>query len=413
MVSLTNQIILLIISVLLSGVFSSTEIAVFSLSELRIRHLVEKKRVGARRLQQLKQDSHKLLITILIGNNVVNIGAAAIATSIAITLFGNAGVGIATGAMTFIILLVGEIVPKAFATIHAEKIALGMAPIIGFMQKLFFPFVWFFDIVTSFFIPKNKTLAIHLSEEEVRDIVNMSGEQGSIKVQEKEMIQNIFLLDDTPVAEVMTPRPDVEALEDDKLVQDVVAFVKEKGYSRVPIYQGDLDNITGILYAKDLLMVKGHEKLSEIARPAFFVPETKLADEMLREFKQKKIHLAIVVNEHGTMTGLITIEDLLEEIVGEIYDETDTIEDIAPDIKKINETDFVMRGRAEITDVEKVLGVHLGDDNATLSGFVMQQLSHIPKKGEQFKLHGYKFVVKEMIHNRVEKVFVFRHKKLE
>ncbi len=413
MAELTTQIILLIVSVLLSGVFSSSEIAMFSLSELRIRHLVEQKKKGAKRLSQLKHDSHKLLIIILIGNNVVNIGGAAIATALAINLFGDVGVGIAIGVMTLIILVVGEIVPKAFATAHAEKIALFMAPIFGFLGKILYPIVWIFDKLTSLVVSKGASLVPKVTEEEVRDIVNISGEQGSIKLQEQQMIENIFRLDDTQIVEIMTARPDIVAFENTKRVEEVIWEVKDKGYSRLPVFEGDLDHITGILYVKDLLQTEGHKELKELSRLAFIVPETIIADQLLREFKRKKVHMAIVVNEHGTMTGLITIEDLLEEIVGEIYDETDSAEDITSDIKKINDTDYVIRGRAEIGDVEKFLEVEFGDDNATLSGFIMQHLKHIPKEGEQFKLHGFKFIVKEIEHNRVEKVFVFKQKKIE
>ncbi|MDD3175421.1 MAG: CNNM domain-containing protein [Candidatus Nanoarchaeia archaeon] len=412
MVLLTTQIIILACLIFLSALFSSTETAMFSISEIKLHHLLAQNKWGAKTLQKLKRDSHKLLITILIGNNVVNIGAASLATSIAINAFGNIGIGIATGAMTLIILIFGEIMPKAIATVHATKIALPMAVIIDILKILMFPLVWFLDKFVGILVPKGDPFSVRLTEEEVIDMVNLSGEQGSIKLQEREMIENIFELDDTPVSEVMTPRPDVEALEDHLRVDDVIAQIKEKGYSRIPLYKGDLDHITGVLYTKDLLMVDGRKQLKSIAKAPFFVHETKLADQLLREFKIKKNHLAIVVNEHGTMLGIVTIEDLLEEIVGEIYDETDTIEDITPDIRKINETDYVMRGKAEIDDVERVLNIHLDDeDNSTLSGFIVKKLAHIPKEGEHFKLHGYKFVIKEVNTNRVEKVFVIGLKK--
>ncbi|MGE0792743.1 MAG: hemolysin family protein [Candidatus Woesearchaeota archaeon] len=411
MVLLSNQIVLLILLVALSGFFSCSETAMFSLSELKIHHLVEQKKRGAKILQKLKQDSHKLLITILIGNNLVNIAAASIATSIALDIFGSVGIGIATGIMTLTILIVGEIIPKAFASIHAESISLTFAVFIDLLKKLIYPLVWFFDKVVVKLIPKGDPFSIELTEEEVIDIVDLSGRQGSIKLQEKEMIKNIFHLDDTPISEVMTPRPDVLAFEDHLSVKDVINEIKEQGYSRMPIYNEDLDHITGILYTKDLLGVDENKKIKSLAKSPLFVPETKLADQLLKEFKQRKMHLAVVVNEHGTMLGIVTIEDLLEEIVGEIYDETDTAEDITPDIKKINQTDFVIKGKADLSDVEEVLGIELDDgNNSSFSGFIMKHLSHIPKEDEHFKLHGYKFVVKEIGHHRVEKVFVIKLK---
>lgn len=400
-----TQIIILIMLVLLSGVFSSTEIAMFSLSKLKVRHLVENKRKNAKLLQKLKFKSHKLLITILIGNNVVNIAAASIATAIAIDLFDNAGIGIATGIMTLIILIVGEIVPKAFATKHAQTIALGMAPVINVMMQICYPLVYVFDKLTSSIVPADENIVPRVSEEEVRDIVDLSGEQGSIKELEKEMIQNIFDLDDTTVDEIMTPRPGIIAFESNLTVDQVIVQIKQTGLSRIPIYEGELDNTLGFIHAKDLLAVNPNTPLKELLRRIFFVPETKRVDQLLREFKSKKMHLAMIVNEHGTIVGLITIEDLLEEIVGEIYDETDSKEELEEDVKKINDTEFLIKGWAELDDVEEALEIEIhDDDNTTISGFIMRKMNRIPQVEERFRYEGYLFVVKKVENQRIELV---------
>ena len=410
-----NQIILLGILVLLSGVFSSSEIAIFTLSDIKIKHLVKFKTKNAALLEKLKKDSHKLLITILIGNNLVNIGAASLATSLAITSFGNAGIGIATGSMTLLILIFGEIFPKAFATKNAKPIALFMAPMLNLLMKLLYPFVWVFDFFTLKIIPNGSSEALNeITEEEVKGIVNLSEEQGSINKEEQEMIQNIFELDDTYAEDIMTARPDVVSLESSILVKDAKTLIKKTGFSRIPVYEADSDNIIGAIYAKDLLQVKNDKEIKHFVRDVFFVPETKKVDSLLREFKKRKIHLAIVVNEHGTMVGVITIEDLLEEIVGEIYDETDNVED-EKDIKKLKKDCFLVKGRVEIDELEKVLKINIEDftENSTLSGFLMEKLNGVPEKGEILTFAKHDFIVENIDHNRVEEVRIVRHKTLE
>ena len=390
-----NSIILLIVLIFLSAVFSGSEIAMFSLSDHKIRHLMEKNVRGAKLLYSLKHDSHKLLITILIGNNIVNIGAASLATVLALELFGNFGVGIATGVMTFLILIFGEIMPKAFATKNAQTIALLMAPIINFLKYIFYPFVLFFNMLTRLVIPSNQgTNDVLLTEDEVKDMLKISEEQGEIKQQEEEMIQNIFKLDDTLAEQIMTPRPKVFALEKDSRVIDVLDLILEKGYSRIPIYDKELDDIVGIVHTKDLLGNDKQKKISTFMRPAFFILETKKIDALLYDFKQKQSHLAIVVNEHGTVVGVITIEDLLEEIVGEIYDETDDPSE-EKTIKLLSDNHYVILGDAELNDIDKTLQIDISSktDNNTLSGLLIDALTRIPQVGEKISLHNYVFTI--------------------
>jgi putative hemolysin len=390
-----NSIILLIVLIFLSALFSGTEIAMFSLSDHKIRHLIEKKVRGAKLLYSLKNDSHKLLITILIGNNVVNIGAASLATFLALELFGNVGVGIATGVMTFLILFFGEIIPKAFATKNAQPIALFTAQIINILKYLFYPFVLFFNMITKLVIPTNQANSEDLlTEDEVKGMLKLSGEQGEIKQQEQEMIQNIFKLDDTVAEQIMTPRPKVFALEKNSKLGDVLDLILEKGYSRIPIYENELDSIEGVVYVKDLLGADLSKKLSDFMRTAFFVLESKKIDSLLYDFKQKQSHLAIVVNEHGTVVGVISIEDLLEEIVGEIYDETDDpLEESS--IKKLSEGHYLILGDAELTDVDKLLSISICSrtENNTLSGLLVEALTRIPSVGEKISLQNYVFTI--------------------
>ena len=402
-----GSIIVLVILILLSGVFSSTEIAMFSLSELKIRLLVEMNVRNAKTLQYLREHTHKLLITILIGNNVVNIAGASMATALAINIFDSAAVGIATGVMTLLILVFGEIIPKAYATRYAKQIGLFMAPIIMALSKILTPLVWVFEKITKSVVPEDANEP-QITEEEVRDLVKMSEEEGSIKQQEEEMIQNIFKLDDTHAVDVMTARPDVFALENNLKVKDVLKLIKEKGYSRVPVYEEDLDTVVGVLYAKDLLGASLETNINTLLRDPFFVPESKRVDNLLREFKQKKVHLAIVVNEHGTTVGVITIEDLIEEIVGEIYDETDPEEEAVP-IKEIGPHNYIIEGKTEIDEVEKALKIKLHEkDSSTLSGFMMHQLKKVPDNGDSFSFGGFRFIVRKVESQRVEKVEIIK-----
>lgn len=402
------EIVLLVLLVFLSAVFSSTEIAMFSISELRIRHLIEQDVKHARLFKKLRDDSHKLLITILIGNNIVNIGAASIATALAIRMFGNIGVGIATGVMTVIILIAGEITPKAFATKNSQSISLFMTPIIGFLMKLSYPVVWVFDKLTLFIVPDGDLRRPLVTEEEVRDILKLSEEQGSIKRQEEVMIQNIFKLDDTTVEEIMRPRPDVFAIEAGQQISSIKQKVKESGYSRVPVFEGDLDNIKGILYAKDLISVQSDKIIDTLLRPVFFIPETKLIDSLLRDFKQKKIHIAVVVNEYGTMMGIVTIEDFLEEIVGEIFDETDGKEDMEKPIRSTGKNTYSLKGKADMKEIAELLGFELPKDAeyTSLSGFIMSELNRVPQQGDQLTRGGWIFEVSDIQNRRVEEVFV-------
>ena len=271
-----NEIIALVILIFLSAVFSSSELAIFSLSEVKIRHLVEKGATNAKLLEKLKKDSHKLLITILIGNNIVNIAAASIATVLALDLFGgNYAVAIATGVMTLLILMFGEIIPKAFATKNSKSLSLFMAPILNFLMKLFYPLVWVFDKFTSTVVSDDVDEMTLVTEDEVRDILKISEEQGEIKEQEEKMIQNIFKLDDTYSEDAMTPRPDIFALQSDKDVGEIKQQIKESGYSRIPVHEGDLDSVVGVLYAKDMIGLEDHIIIGDIMRSIFFVPEEK------------------------------------------------------------------------------------------------------------------------------------------
>lgn len=405
------SLLLLLLLILLSGFFSSAETAMMSIPEVRLRHLIDQKIKYASQLFRLRKNSHKLLITILIGNNLVNIGSATLATTLSIKLFALIGwsgamvLGITTGIMTLLILTFGEIVPKSVASKHSQQLALAYTPVMSFLLKALYPIVIVFDKLTIALM-KNKSTNTQplLTEEEVQTIIKLSEEEGSIKEEEKEMIQNIFKLDNISIGAIMTARPDVFAFEQTKLVSDVIKSIISEGYSRIPLYSEDLDNVTGILYTKDLIGVDLNTPLSKLKREAYFVPKTKNVDEMLNEFKKKKLHMAIVLNEHSTMIGVVTIEDLLEEIVGEIYDETDDQQEMN-DVIKNGKHSYLLRGRAEIEFVSKKLNVEFDEDEyETISGFLMSELDRIPKEGDEVKFDNFIFKVEKIANNRIELV---------
>ncbi|MCK4926843.1 MAG: HlyC/CorC family transporter [Candidatus Aenigmarchaeota archaeon] len=383
------QFVLLAVLIVLSAFFSASEIALLSLGRINLHRMVKEKTKNSELISKLLEDPNRLLITILIGNNLVNVSASALATSIGIFLFGSLGIGIAVGVMTFLILLFGEILPKSYAIHNKEKFATFSSGPIYFMQRVQSPLIKLMAYILNKFMDYyglsdvEKTL---VTEEEVKSAVIVGMQDGAIDPEEKEMIHNVFEFDDTEVQEVMVARTNMRCLEKSKSMADVLKFLDETNFSRIPVYEENRDKVIGILYAKDLLKYVGKDidsvVLEKIVKPALFVPETKKIDELLKVFKSKKVHMAIVVDEYGGVAGLVTLEDLLEELVGEIYDETDVSKNM---IRKIDKKTFLVDGETEIEDVENRLKVKLAFDDSdfdTISGLVLHVLGRVPVEGE-------------------------------
>jgi CBS domain containing-hemolysin-like protein len=323
--------IVLLVLIMFSAFFSAAETAFTSLSRLKVSHLIERKIPGARMVKKLKDHPARLLSTILIGNNIVNIAASVLATQIIYNYFaarggGSAGLimGIAIGAMTFFILVFGEITPKTTAIRQAERLSLLFAyplylisivltPLAALLTWISAPFVLLFGGR----IPEQGPF---ITEEELRFIISAGEKEGVLEREEKEMISSIFEFGDTLVREVMTPRPDILAVDESESLLAAVDLIRDSGHSRIPVYENNIDNIIGILYAKDLLSARDG-KLKDYMRSALFIPETKKVDELLHQMQANRTHVAIVVDEYGVTSGLVSMEDLIEEIVGEIHDE--------------------------------------------------------------------------------------------
>jgi putative hemolysin len=397
-----NQIIVLIVLLFLSGFFSSAETALFSISRTKARHLAKNNNNRAFILiKQMKDDPHRLLSTVLIGNNIVNVGAAALATSITIHYFTNYAVGVATGAMTFLILVFGEVLPKSIATRNNILIArMTIYPIYWF-SVLCYPILIFLNFIPKLTGKIKKTPTV--TEEELMTFVEVVEEEGEIKEEEKELIHNIFEFDDTNASEIMTPRGDMFVIEaDEKLNFEKII---ESGFTRIPVIEGDVDHVVGILNIKDLflhIITSGNEiDVRKIMTPPYFVPENKKLDKLLHQFKKRKHHLAIVVDEHGGVSGLITLEDALEEIVGEISDETDKEE---PHIVKHKVKEWIVLGKSDIDEVNDIVGMEIPEskDYDTFSGYVLNTIGRIPVEKEQIALGKFIVTVEEMDGNRIK-----------
>lgn len=410
------QILTLIVLIILSAIFSGSETALVSLTRSKVDELVEKKARNSKILKKLKSDPHKLLITILIGNNIVNIGASAYAAVLFIDLFGSNAIGVATGVMTFLILVFGEITPKSFAHTHSVGVSLFMARPVYYLQMMLFPLVWVFDKIVDFtnYLFGSKS-QYSVTEGEIVAMLKIGAQEGSIQKQEKELIENILEFNDIEVEEVMTPRVAIEAVDCSMTIKEAVAFAIKHSHSRLPVYKNNVDNIIGIISIKELLKYSeensSNKKIEQFKLiPPLQAPLSKKIDKLFREFQRKHQHLAIVIDDHGGTAGIVTMEDLLEEIVGEIVDESDVAEksiDII-DGKTIHTT-----GAALVEDVNDFFRIKLdANDRDTINTMITDYLHRFPREGEIIKLQRVKIQVLEMKKNIIKKVKITKTSQL-
>ncbi len=404
------RLIVLILLLILSGFFSSAETAFTSLNRLKIKSLADEGSKRAVLVLSLIDQNAKFLSTILIGNNIVNIVASALTTTFAMDYFGSTAIGIATGILTLLVLIFGEITPKTMASIHAEKMAFLYAPVVKVLVILFTPLTFLVSglakgVMFILRIDPNKS-GQHMTENELLTIVEASAEEGVIEKDEHEMINNVVDFGDTKAKDVMVPAINMTCVEDTVSYDDLIDIFRKDQYSRMPVYHESHDNIVGIIWAKDLLVkydASKEFKVTNYMREPFFTFESKKTSELMSELKDKYKSMAIVLDEYGITAGLLTIEDLLEEIVGEIRDETDT--DEVDSVRKINDTTFEAAGSAPLDDVNKACGLELNsDDYDSIAGHVINLLNHLPTPGESIVWDDVKFTVLSTVRNRVTKV---------
>jgi CBS domain containing-hemolysin-like protein len=409
------NIALFLICILLSAFFSSSEVALISMSRAKVRTLVNEKRPGAEALLRLKESPNHLLTTILIGNNIVNIAAAAIATAIAITAFGNVGVGIATGAVVIILLVFGEIGPKVYAARASEGFALAVARPILWLSYLFSPAIWVVDRVTLSLRMHRNPMEASVTEEEIKEWIDVGKEEGTIEQEEQDMLYSVLEFGDTTTREIMTPRVDVILMEDTATFEEAIRTFNETGFSRIPVFHDRIDNITGILNVKDVFSAmvtrRKDASIKEIMYDPTFVPETKKIDDLLKELQMRRLQIAIVIDEYSSFVGIVTVEDILEEIVGDIQDEFDKEE---PDVQKLSEGVYVVDAQMWIEDLNDQLGINLPVDQSyeTVGGLLLDRLGHIPQHpGEKAEIDAGRLtlMVMQMRGRRIVKVKVIAH----
>ena len=405
----TWQIISLVILIVLSSFFSMSETALMSLSKIRLRHMVEAGVPGAELVEKLTEDPNRLLGTILIGNNVVNIGASAMATVLATNIFGNGGVGIATGIMTILVLIFGEITPKSIAKQKSEAVALKVARPIEFLVIIFKPLVYIFTAISSMFIrilggdpSEAKSFITH---EELKTMVGVSEQEGVLENDEKEMIFNVFEFADLQVKDVMVQRVDIVSVDKEASYDEVMDVIKNERFSRIPVYNQTIDNIIGVLNIKDLATIENLRadfNVSKYIREPFYTFEFKKIVELFKEMKKTRNHIAVVLDEYGGTVGLVTIEDLVEEIVGEIEDEYD--EEKNP-VEVITENEYLVEGSLRLHDISDLIGINIDSEEFdSVGGLMIEDLGRMPEEQEEVIVNNIRFIAEEIEKNRIKKV---------
>ena len=409
------EILLFVTCILLSAFFSSSEVALISISRAKARTLANEGKPGSEAVAALKESPEHLLITILIGNNIVNVAAAALATSIAIRVFGDIGVGIATFFVVIVLLVFGEIGPKIYAARASDSFALRVAPVIMFLSRIFSPLIWLVEKVSPTFGIGKEVGEASVTEEEIKEWIDVGKEDGTIEQGEQEMLYSVLEFADTTAREIMTPRVDVTLMEDTVTFEEAIRIFNETGFSRIPVYHDQIDNITGILNVKDIFSAMvSHRKdstVKEVMYDPMFVPETKKIDDLLKELQVHRVQMAIVIDESSSFVGIATVEDILEEIVGDIMDEYDKEE---PDIQNISEGVFVVDAQMWVEDINERIGIDLPvkETYETVGGLIIDRLGHIPlHPGEKVEINEGKITlaVMQMHGRRIVKVKVVIH----
>jgi CBS domain containing-hemolysin-like protein len=415
MIEYIVEILLFVVCVLLSAFFSSSEVALISITRAKTRTLVNEGKHGSEALAALKEKPDRLLITILIGNNIVNIAAASIATAIAIRIFGDVGVGIATGVVVIILLVFGEIGPKIYATRASDSFALMVAPVVFFLSRLLIPVIWLVERISPRFGAGKEMNEPSLTEEEIKEWIDVGKEEGTIEQGEQDMLYSVLDFADTTAREIMTPRIDVIAMEDTVSFEEAIRIFNETGFSRIPVYHDQIDNITGILNVKDVFSAMvSHRKdstIKEVMYDPMFVPETKKIDDLLKELQVHRVQMAIIIDEYSSFVGIVTVEDILEEIVGDILDEFDKEE---PEVQNISEGVYVVDAQMWVEDINERMKINLPVDESyeTIGGLIIDRLGHIPlHPGEKVEIHEGKItlVVMQMHGRRIVKAKIVVH----
>ena len=399
---------------LLSGFFSSSEAALFSLTSLHLHKMREERFPFFSYVERLLDTPRRLLVTIIAGNEIVNIVLSATATALFISLFGERGGWITVAVLSPVLFIFGEAVPKIFGKTYSMRLSSLVAPLMSLIQRVEFPLVWLLEKISGFILgPLRAREAAEgetLMEDEFRSLVDAGHKEGILETGERDLIHRVFELADTPVCDIMTPRVDMFCMPLSASAGELRKKIIDQGYSRIPLYGTGPDDIVGILYTRDLLglMAEGKTPASvePLLRKPYFVPETRGADQVLRDFQKRNMHLALVVDEYGGISGLVTLEDILEELFGDIYDERDTRE---RPIHRIDEKTLMVSGALSIDEFNAVAGTSIpSGDFGTVGGYVLHLFGRLPSRGDEIAADGLRLLVRKVKGTRILSVRVTR-----
>lgn len=412
------QLLIILVLVALSAFFSSSETALTTVNKIRIRTLADAGDSRAAMVLKVTGNPGKMLSAILIGNNIVNMYASSLTTLLSSKLFGNEMVGAATGVITFLILIFGEITPKTSATLSSEKMSLRCAGVIFVLMVLFTPFIFVINKLSLLVLklvgvdPNKKAESI--TEDELRTIVEVSHEEGVIESEEKKMINNVFDFGDAVARDVMVPRIDMVMVDVNATYKELIELFRKERFTRIPVYENSTDNVIGIINVKDFLLYDNAQKFSlrDLLRQPLYTYEYKKTAELMVEMRKTSNNIIIVLDEYGATAGLITLEDMLEEIVGDIRDEYD--EDEEDEVKEIAPDEYLVSGSAKLDDLNDRLGLELeSEDYDSIGGLVIGLLEHLPEEGEEVSCENIRLVVEHVEKNRIDKIRLFIEREAE
>ncbi len=406
---LEYEIAALIAMIGLSGYFSGLEVALVSIRLSKIEQMVKDKVRGAVSLHKLKSNPSRMMSSVNLGNNLASIAATALATDLSLKLFGDDGLAIAIGIMTFLILIFGEITPKTYCNANAAKVAVKNSRILLIFSYALFPIVWIFEIITKGMIKLTGSSDIPpgLTEDEIKEIVKQGYKDKAIEKQESELVHGALNFDDIVIRSVMTPRTKMFKLNSKMMLFEALPEINKSGFSRIPVFAENTDQIVGIIHARDVLKkLEGDEKiisLEQIMREPVFVSQEKRVSDLLKEMQGRRTHMAIVLDEFGGVEGCVTLEDLLEEIVGEIQDETDTEK---PSFQRDGQNAIVTDGDIEIDTINDIFKSNIppGDDYSTLNGLLHEQLHDMPKEDDKIEIDSLRIIIEKVSKNKPEKI---------
>ncbi len=414
MVDLWVELVTLTVLIGLSGFFSGLEVALVGIRKSKVIQLFNEGKKGSKALHKLKTNPSWMMSSVNLGNNLVNVGASALATSLAIRLFGNDGLGIAVGVMTFLILVFGEITPKTYCNANSTKIALRFAPVLLAFSYVFYPVVKFFEVITKGVVKLTGSSYTPppITEEDIKGVIDQGLAEKAIEKDEMKLVHGALKFDDIVIRSVMTPRTKMFTLNSKMLLFEALPQINQSGHSRIPIYGDTEEDIVGFIHARDIL--KELEKdnkmtsLEQIARKPVFASQEKMVSSLLKEMQGRRIHMAIVIDEHNGVEGLVTLEDLVEEIVGEIEDETDLPTSVG--YEKIDQDTIITNGDIEIDIINEIFKTNIpeGDDYASLNGLLHEKLKDIPQEGDKVELEELRIIVEKVSKNIPQKIRIER-----